>query len=109
MKKISNKGGILINNFPSSQPLLYQNNSSFTYEELNTKLVEESPKYDIWGLLSNIGGTLGTDFTKFYPIQFDITVLIPYRKKNVSHRMSHPVWGISSYLPLCEDVGLRSP
>ena len=81
MKKISNKGGILINNFPSSQPLLYQNNSSFTYEELNTKLVEESPKYDIWGLLSNIGGTLGTDFTKFYPIQFDITVLIPYRKK----------------------------
>ena len=32
---------------------------SFTYEELNTKLVEENPKYDIWGLLSNIGGTLG--------------------------------------------------
>ena len=35
---------------------------SFTYEELNTRLVEESPKYDIWGLLSNIGGTLGKQF-----------------------------------------------
>lgn len=32
---------------------------SLTFEELNKQLIVESPKYDIWGLLSNIGGTLG--------------------------------------------------
>ncbi|CBY11541.1 unnamed protein product [Oikopleura dioica] len=32
---------------------------SFTFDELNAKLIEESPKYDIWTLFANIGGTLG--------------------------------------------------
>ena len=32
---------------------------SLTYEELNKQLIIESAKYDIWGLLSNVGGTLG--------------------------------------------------
>jgi len=31
-----------------------------TYEELNKQLIIESPKYDIWSLLSNIGVRVST-------------------------------------------------
>ena len=33
---------------------------SLTYEELNKQLIIESPKYDIWSLLSNIGVRVST-------------------------------------------------